>query len=418
MRQILLLTFLTALLYADTAVQEENIFILKFIALGVILLIIMPFVLRKLRAMKPKFHKRELPPLEQFEVPVNSEIKLKRDETEPEPEEVVIDPLEMELEHLLNEHSVAEENIARVSLMYRKYLEVTMGRAEAMTGSFAFSEVLDEVIKRLNIQLSEENFEVVYDIAADVPSKIIGDEIKFIDILYYLIQNVVINSDTYLIEVKIKRLNFGDDALHLEIHIPNGENNFSEEKLDIFTPFEGGETETDLELFLAKSYANLMHGDVNFNVEESNNSAFVVEVKLYMPNPGELRHYRLPSKSMIEHSVLVVDDHTESALAVKKMFEYFKNEVDVLSSKELFAALEMLDDYDIVVIQERYYAKHLNKKLLSIKEDRNIKAVSLNKNEGFKHSNEETIMLLDAELTKPVTVQKVFDLLVTLYSDK
>ena len=78
----------------------------------------------------------------------------------------------------------------------------------------------------------------------------------------------------------------------------------------------------------------------------------------------------------------------------------------------------MLDDYDIVVIQERYYAKHLNKKLLSIKEDRNIKAVSLNKNEGFKHSNEETIMLLDAELTKPVTVQKVFDLLVTLYSDK
>jgi len=418
MRQILLLTFLTSLLSADNAVQEENIFILKFIALGVIFLIVMPFVLRKIRAMKPKFHKRELPPLEQFEVPIDSDIKLKRDETEPEPEEVVIDPLDMELEHLLNEHSVAEDDIARVSLMYRKYLEITMGRAEVMTGSFAFSEVLDEVIKRLNNQLREENFEVVYDIAADVPSKIIGDEIKFIDILYYLIQNVVLNSDTYLIEVKIKRLNFGDDALHLEIHIPNGDNNFSEEKLDIFTPFEGGETETDLELFLAKSYANLMHGDVNFNVEATNDSAFVVEVKLYMPNPGELRHYRLPSKSMIEHSVLVVDDHTESALAVKKMFEYFKNEVDVLSSKELFVALEMLDDYDIVVIQERYYAKHLNKKLLSIKENRNIKVVSLNKNEGFKHSNEETIMLLDAELTKPVTVQKVFDLLVSLYSNK
>ena len=115
---------------------------------------------------------------------------------------------------------------------------------------------------------------------------------------------------------------------------------------------------------------------------------------------------------------MIVDYHTASALAIQKMFEYFKNEVDVLSSKELFSAIEMLEDYDIVVIQERYFAKHLNAKLNEIKSSRDIKAVSLNKKESFTHSDSETLALLDGEMSKPVTVQKVFDLLVSLYQEK
>ena len=92
--------------------------------------------------------------------------------------------------------------------------------------------------------------------------------------------------------------------------------------------------------------------------------------------------------------------------------------MDVLSSKELFSALEMLDDYDIVGIQERYFAKHLNAKIETIKSSRVLKTVSLNKNEAFEHSDSETISLLDGEISKPVTVQKVFDLLVSLYQEK
>jgi hypothetical protein len=161
-----------------------------------------------------------------------------------------------------------------------------------------------------------------------------------------------------------------------------------------------------------------MQGDITFELYNKNDSMFAIDLKLHMLNPSEMRYHRLPSKTMIEHSILIVDDHKESALAEKNMFAYFKNEVDVLSSKELFGALEMLDDYDIVVIQERYYSHNLVKKLGEIKSSRDIKVVSLNKNHEFKHTIEETLNILDAEICKPVTTQKVFDLLVSLYQEK
>ncbi len=418
MRFFILAFLVTTSLFGDDAIQQQNIFILKFIVLLVVLLIVMPFVLKKVREHGPKYKKKELPPLEQFES-IEEKLEARKEKLKPRYEkEIEVDPLEIELEALLMERSVPEADIPRLSPMYRRYLEVKTGRLELITASFTFSEVLDTVIQRLRKAEEDRNFEVVFDIAPDVPSQIIGDEVKLIELLFYIIQNVIIKSETYLIKLQIKRLNLGDDALHLEFYIPNGTNDYESQKLDIFTPFEGNNTETNLELYLAKSYANMLHGDVNFVQEDAHSSAFIVEVKLYMPNPDELRHYRLPSKTMIGHSVLVVDDHNESALAVKKMFEYFRNEVDLLSSKELFLAIEILDDYDIVVIQERFYAKLLNSKLLEIKKERPIKAVSLNKNDDFTHTNEETLALLDGQLTKPATVQKVYDLLVTLYTEK
>lgn len=336
-----------------------------------------------------------------------------------EKEEVDVsqDPVDIALEALFNERRIPQEKRAAFAPIYRQYIELNMGKVEVRTGSFDFNSALETVMTKVHSLENNRNFEIVFDIDANVPSQLIGDAERMEEILYFIIQNVVLKSNSYLITIKIKRLNLGDGALHLEFYISYDKDNFQEEKLDIFTPFAEGTTKTGLELYLAKEYARLMHGDVTFEPEGENDSAFMVTLKLFMPNPSEMRHYRLPSKTMIGHSVLIVDDHSASALAIQKMFEYFKNEVDVLSSKELFLALEMLDDYDIVVIQERYYAKHLNASLNAIKAKRVIKVVSLNKNEVFTHTDPETKALLDAELTKPVTVQKVYNLLVSLYQE-
>ncbi len=415
---ILYSLFLTSTLYAQQTLQEkrveENLFIMKIVGVIILILIVMPIVLRQLKHLAPKTERHQPLPVEQEIKP-----KKKRKPSIPEEEEAAPrDPMDVALESLFNEQRVPQEKREVFTSLYRQYLELKMGKVEVRTGSFDLSSALEAVMTKVHTLESDRNFEIVFDMDPNVPSQLIGDAERVEDTLYYLIQNVVLKSNSYLIEIQIKRLNLGDGALHLEFFISYDKDNFQEEKLDIFTPFKEGTTETGLELYLAKEYARLMHGDVTFEPEGENDSAFMVTLKLYMPNPSEMRHYRLPSKTMIGHSILIVDDHTSSALAVQKMFEYFKNEVDVLSSKELFSAIEMLEDYDIVVIQERYFAKHLNAKLNEIKSIRDIKAVSLNKKESFVHSDAETIALLDGELFKPVTVQKVFDLLVLLYQDK
>ena len=406
---LLLSTFLWA---TENAQVEQNLLIMKILGVVVILLIIMPFAISKIQAMAPMPPKRAVKPFVEEE---DKPVKKKRKSLKEEKEET--DPIIAETEALLYEHSVHEDERAMMTPLFRCYLELQKGRIAMQTGSFDLNTVLNNVMSKVHQLNEERNFEIVFDIDANVPSKIIGDEVRLEEILLNLIKNVVLQTNSYMIELKIRRLNLGDNALHLEFDIPYSIDDYEEDKLDIFTPFTKEKIQSSLELYIAKSYAELMHGDIVFERVGENDSAFVVNVKVYMPNPNELRHYRLPSTTMINHAVLIVDDHHESAVAVKKMFEYFKNSVDVLSSKELFSAIEMLDDYDIVVIQERFYAKKLNEKLQSIKSKRSIKAVSLNRNEGYEHSDPTTLTVLDGELTKPVTVQKVFDLLVSLYQE-
>jgi len=411
--QIFFILIFSTLLSAQQTLSEarvaENLFVLKIIGVVVLILIIMPFILRQLKTLSPK-SKKHKPVI----IDVDEDTKVDKKRKEKEEEVTKIDPVAYGLEKLFEQRAIAEDKREAYAPLYRKFVEVKMGAVDVKTGSFYIDTVLNAVMEKVHSLDAERNFEVVFDMDANVPSQIIGDAERMEEILFYLIQDTVHKSDTYIVEVAIKRQDFGDSALHLEFYIGCGD---ARKSID-FEAFADKSTETGLELYLAKEYAKLMGGDVSLEQARGKDSFILVKLRLYMPNPSEMRHYRLPSKTMIGHSVMIVDDHKESALAIQKMFEYFKNEVDLLSSKELFLALEILDDYDIVVIQERYFAKHLLERLEKVKLDHNVKVVSLNKNEAFRHTDDITIEILDGEVSKPVTVQKVFDLLVSLYSVK
>ena len=411
---------LSSALYAQKTLREirveENLFIMKIVGVVVLVLVAMPFVLRKLHA-RANQEKQQPQPVEKISKADETKLSLATENGRKENEDD-IDPIAVALETLYIEHSIPEEEQVNYEETYRRYLEVRMGRADIKTGSFDINTLLEAVTAKIHAVEYERNFELVFDIDANVPPQVIGDAERMTDVLLFVLHNAVVKSDSHLIELRIKRLGLSGNAAHLEINIPYGKDNYQVEKQNLFAPFGEGFPPLGLELYLAREYARLMHGDITLERYNDNESAFVINIELYMANPSEMRHYRLPSKTMIGHNILVVDDHVESALAVKNMFVYFKNEVDLLSSKELFGALEMLDDYDIVVIQERYFSHKLIGKVKEIKSSRDIKVVSLNKNQDFKHTIEGIVNLLDAEICKPVTVQKVFDLLVALYSNE
>jgi len=112
-----------------------------------------------------------------------------------------------------------------------------MGKIEIRTGSFDLNSALDTVMTKVNTLDSKRNFEIVFDIDANVPSQVIGDAERMEEVLFYLIQNVVLKSNAYLIEIQIKRLNLGDGALQLELYISYEKEKYQEEKLHSFTTF-------------------------------------------------------------------------------------------------------------------------------------------------------------------------------------
>ncbi|MBU1643197.1 hypothetical protein KKE54_07525, partial [bacterium] len=361
---------LSSALYAQQTLHEtrveENLFIMKIVAFVVLFLAALPFLLRKLDARLKQPVPQNSRIDEEFSETDAADLS-SADEKEHQVEQKDIDPVDSVLEALYIEHNIPEEQRANYDGLYRRYLEVQTGRATAKTGSFDINTVFEDVTNRIHAIAIERNFELIFNIDASVPPQVIGDAERMTDTLLFVLHNIIAKSDTHLVELQIKRLSINGNAVHLEIFIPYGKDNYQKENLNVFMPYGEGISPLGLELYLAREYARLMHGDVTLVLCKDNDTAFVIDFKLYMTNPSEMRHYRLPSKNMIGHSVLLVDDHVESALAVKNMFVYFKNEVDLLSSKELFSALEMLEDYDIIVIQERYFSYRLIEKVKEIK---------------------------------------------------
>ena len=62
--------------------------------------------------------------------------------------------------------------------------------------------------------------------------------------------------------------------------------------------------------------------------------------------------YRLPKKVLIEKQVFIVDDNYNAALAIKKMFAYFRHEVTVLTQEEFRRNIPNLTPFDIIVLNE------------------------------------------------------------------
>jgi len=414
------LFFSTALLAQKTLHEmrvEENLLIMKFVGVAVVILLAMPLVLRRMKSKTAAPDLMHAPDKEVKSATEAEKAESPESDGTQKDSPAVTDTLDVALEKLFDEHNISQEERGRNAPLYRRYLEVELGKVVIETGSFEFNAVLDELTAKVHALEEERNFEVVYDIDRNVPAHLIGDAGRLTEILFFMLKSAVSKLDSYLIELKIRRLDEGNEAVHLEFYIPYHKDNYKEDNQEIFTPSTSGTRPMGLELYLARAYARLMRGDALFQRYNENDSAFVVDVNLKMPNASEMRNYRLPSKGMTGHSVLLVDDHKASALAIQKMFEYFKNEVDIFSSKELYGAMELLDDYDIVVIQERFFSKNLVAKLQQIRASRNIKVVSLDKNEEFEHSDTATKELLDAEISKPVTFKKVSDLLVSLYQE-
>jgi len=419
---LLLPLLLSTVLYAQKTLQEarveENLFILKIIGIVAVGLVAMPLLLRKLRKNVPEPARKHTAAVHRRSVATYREEEPRDMPAAEEEAEDAADPLESVLEDLFDKHGLSAQQRMDWEPLYRRYIELKMGKVEIKTASFNFNTMLDSVVEKADELASKRNFEIVFDIEGNVPVTLIGDGAKVADMLFFVLRKVILGSSDYITVLKIKRLNLGDGAVHMEFYLPYAKDNYMAEYLDVFTPFEGDDRQGALSLYLAREYARLMQGDITFELCDTNDSAFAIDIKLYMPDPTEMRHYRLPSKKMMGHNVLLLDDHKESAIAVQKMFEHFKNKTDLYSPKELFADLKVVENYDIVVIQERYFSKNLVEKLQQIKAVWEIKVISLNKNEVFEHKASETKALLDGQVCKPVTLKKVYELLIAQYQEQ
>jgi len=327
--------------------------------------------------------------------------------------------LQQELEnYLLQEQEKSQEagdNFVALSADFIDFLKVKSGKIQLKESAFTLNDMLDDLAKSLRSQMARTKSELIFDIDPKVPPKLLGDKRHIRLLLFNVLSNVIHHKPESQIVLQAKsikeqnrlRLLFSVQGCHLDEGMKDPAN--------LFIPFSDStlDESMQIEFYIARELARMMKGDILLTEDSLGKTVIAVELLLTESNPEDNRYYRLPSRSMIGHQILIVTENTTLSTSMKNMYEYFKNEVTLIDPVELIAQPEMISKFHTVVIEKKALSLSLVEKVRAIKRDHKVNVVAL-LSAKEKISYNIPHGAVDQLLVKPVTIQNVFNSIIAL----
>ena len=327
--------------------------------------------------------------------------------------------LQQELEnYLLQKQEKSQEgvqNFVDLSADFVDFLKMKSGKIELKETAFTLNDMLDDLAKSLRSQMARTKVELIFDIDTKVPPKLLGDKRHIRLLLFNLLSNIIHHKPEAQVVLHAKsvkeqnrlRLIFSVEGCTFDEGIKDLSN--------LFIPFSDSTLDEgmQIEFYIARELARMMKGDVVLNEMSLGKKIFVVELLLAESNPEDNRYYRLPSRSMVGHQILIAEENKTLSKSVKSMYEYFKNEVTLIDPVELVAQPELISKYHTVVIGKKALSLSLVEKVRAIKRDHKVNVVALL---SAKEKIDYNIPhgAVDQLLVKPVTIQNVFNSIIAL----
>ena len=163
-----------------------------------------------------------------------------------------------------------------------------------------------------------------------------------------------------------------------------------------------------LEEILSK---DLLRLDASLAYSKNNAGSIEIIVPLNTAELGCRRHYRLPSKSILNKNILLVIKGNNLALSLTKMFKYFPMNVDVCIHG--FKEKYHLSEYDLVLIEDVLFDRDLHELIREAQRWSDVQFVLLGNGDVYKEG--DSSKLHTAYLKKPVTQESVYQLFLELY---
>ncbi len=327
--------------------------------------------------------------------------------------------LQQELEnYLLREEEKSQgaaQNFIDLSADFVDFLKMKSGKIKLKESPFTLNDMLDDLAKSLRSQMARTKVELIFDIETKVPPKLIGDKRHIRLLLFNLLSNIIHHQSEkqIILHAKSRKVENGLSVLFYvkECMLEPGKENID----SLFVPFSESsfDESTQIEFYIARELARMMKGDIKCRTNEQGNSMLQVELVLSESNPDDQRFYRLPSRSMIGHRILIVNENKMLAKSIQNMYEYFKNEVTLLLSSEFASNPEVMRDFHTLVIDKDALGLSLVEKLRAIKRSQPVNVVAL------LHAKDEVnyqipLGAVDKLLIKPITIQNVFNTIIDL----
>ncbi len=302
-----------------------------------------------------------------------------------------------------------------------EFLRLKSKKVEIFNGEFNLNNVLNELSGTLCSRFSGSKVELIFDIDNSIPRRLIGDSLHLGQILNNILENTMDSLTNEELKLRISMFSTFEDKIELQFQIIDSGTGMTKEEQDsLFVPYYNDENSqyVGLGLFVAKELVSMMNGELSVQSSLGKGSTFTITLPFVMVDPENKRRYRLPAKELTDKKVFIVDSSYNSALAIKKMFAYFKHDVKVVSIEKFMRSKPKLTPYDIVVLDESLLNIGFLDYLKQIKEENEFKIIALNSLLRVVQDKMLSNDLIDKVLMKPLNQERVFEMISSLYEVK
>jgi len=303
--------------------------------------------------------------------------------------------------------------------------KIQAGELKIEKSEFNINDIVNFVFNTISIQAKHNNISIDVHVSNDVPSLVIGDSLRLGQILINLLSNSVKFTKDGEVSLSVKKLESFADNVTLEFKVSDtGIGMTSSQLQGLFKSFYQADDSisreyggTGLGLAISKQLVELMGGKIQVQSKKGVGTTFTFTVVLALRDSQNKRQYRLPSASLLNKKVLLVDYYNKNAIPLAQAFGYFKYKTHNMESFKN-ANISDYSDFDIIVINLHNLTKLAIEQLQMIKKKYKTKIVVLSE----LHSSLNNALLdqleIDAYLKPPITIQNILDLITELYIKK
>ncbi len=300
--------------------------------------------------------------------------------------------------------------------------KIQAGKLKIEKQEFNINGVIDYVFNISSIQAKNNNTVLILDMETDVPPNIIGDSLRLGQVLINVLGNAVKFTKDGEIIVGVKKLSTFEDSIKLEFTVSDTGIGMSEAQMkNAFDSYAQAEESTSREfggtglgLSITKNLVEMMNGEVKIQSKVDVGTTFTFTILFKLKDSHNQRHYRLPSATLLNKKVLIVDAKVKNVLALNNALEYFKYETRIIPSFE-DVPLENNLSYDIIIINESRLSKVA---VETISKFSKVKVVILSDLNSNTYNSFIDDINVDAYLKIPFTQQKILNMITELYISK
>ena len=222
------------------------------------------------------------------------------------------------------------------------FSKIEAGKLSMESVDFNLDEVMDNLATLVTVKAREkEHVEVLFGTSPDVPLFLVGDPLRLGQVLLNLTNNALKFTESGEIVVSTAAVSRDQDRVTLKFSVSDTGIGLTQEQIDkLFQAFSQADTSTTrkyggtgLGLTISKRLVDLMGGEIWVESQPGKGSTFIFTASFGL-GKEKAKKALVPSRSLRDMKVLVVDDNATSRQILQEILESFTFEVTQAASGE------------------------------------------------------------------------------------